>query len=1135
MSKKKKRPQTRDQDLQKAKAIIRGVRDPEMGMSRLKQSYSPRQLLEIVPKLIRQPAFKAVIANKPFPSDFGSTGTSRYLQTASLEKEVAWLCGLLVSFSKEMGAYLSAVLKYDDQYLNGDKSGCDDTLNSLKNSLGVSISVFERELQSIYYFESYAGKTKLLSAINPIKKNPLIDYAFLWPSIRIDRTLRPEEFTRKIENYLPSDHYVNGLFRVLQGQLYRADEQTTAEILSASIVFPLIDRYEILIEVFIEAISSSSFKIPNSCIESLIILEKNITDTRLQKILVANGVTPSSGSNIQVMSSSTRKIVEISKNAMLGINIAAPEKQEEFKSENEISLLQEIELNLTEVLSFSPKSYPARNTLLNLCSIHRNQSWSGAVRLLLENQVNNVLLFEPNQIQVQSVLRSTVDFPLLAFSFSGDYSKELYLNFFRGNMEHSDMVDVYDGIRLDDLTKSKHLKYPIPSISRHLQNNRVLDARRVLEKSSKDNNLEYKSDVLSVAYVHFLFRAEELKLATTEAAESIMRSSFYSYLLPISEMAHSLSVENYKPISQSLTRGEISTAIIFDVHSRILSTKYDVEKADTYKDVLTINKVNKASELSIISPNYTSSELHYFLKNVCILDVLDQSLIFEKTTDVEDERVAVLVRLNELKQVFNKNDDAEIKEELTDISTRKVVRKTTIQLEKSKIYVNIEGIRRQLGSKLQDTWDRFKASKSSDFEVMNSNIMDHLSNALGLQLQLLVINKPITERNKLLESIIHTIISEFTLNKEFGLNSNLSANIRHGYVLGELRGPFVKNRLVTNKDKDTDSGVYLKNEKLLSNASKLSVEELAYFEERLNKFSARIDEEIENLNKNLLRIRTIDFPKGLFVYDINQIVLEKIMSGAEETDSFTKFSNIVYDLLWTLTELNLNAVRESLENLVSVNLTGAVDELRGDLEKKKIIRRVSDLNTHIVNAKGDIRHSIESVSNWFTLSKVTEYQDYKLQLAYQAGLRTIKTYFIDTEIASSFSGDDPALMGQTLPFFTRLFFLLLDNACSHGAEEGVMLNIDVTCEVEEKFVMLRVKNSLRQGRDKLKVIEVVETINSEYGKSLGLDRIGEESGSGYPKIWNLLRNDLNLDHDLSVSLEDNEFVVEILIEGGKLL
>jgi hypothetical protein len=150
------------------------------------------------------------------------------------------------------------------------------------------------------------------------------------------------------------------------------------------------------------------------------------------------------------------------------------------------------------------------------------------------------------------------------------------------------------------------------------------------------------------------------------AARLFVKSSYFVSVLPITELVGGLLTHHDEPLITSSTRGLLSVAIVFDLYSRHVSSDRDAERADAYRDVLVRYEADRASGL-VAAP---TDELIYFLRYVCVPDVLDQSLALSKTKDVEDERIAILRRLIEMMTSPGKLPPPEIKEELQEITTR---------------------------------------------------------------------------------------------------------------------------------------------------------------------------------------------------------------------------------------------------------------------------------------------------------------------------------------------------------------------------------------------------------------------------------------------------------------------------------
>lgn len=105
----------------------------------------------------------------------------------------------------------------------------------------------------------------------------------------------------------------------------------------------------------------------------------------------------------------------------------------------------------------------------------------------------------------------------------------------------------------------------------------------------------------------------------------------------------------------------------------------------------------------------------------------------------------------------------------------------------------------------------------------------------------------------------------------------------------------------------------------------------------------------------------------------------------------------------------------------------------------------------------------------------------------------------------------------------------------HGAKNRDRLAIEVTSELSENMLWLKIRNDLEENHNSDELELIVSNINSEYGKERAMDLLGEEGGSGYPKIWKLLKTDLNRNHSLHVSYDKKHFDVEIILNTNGII
>ena len=80
----------------------------------------------------------------------------------------------------------------------------------------------------------------------------------------------------------------------------------------------------------------------------------------------------------------------------------------------------------------------------------------------------------------------------------------------------------------------------------------------------------------------------------------------------------------------------------------------------------------------------------------------------------------------------------------------------------------------------------------------------------------------------------------------------------------------------------------------------------------------------------------------------------------------------------------------------------AIGRLEADLREAHFDQTIPGLLSAIPLARQDLRTAIERVASWFTLSSNSEYQDFDLEIAYRAALSSVKTYYSNISIHSSY-------------------------------------------------------------------------------------------------------------------------------------
>lgn len=1052
---------------------------------------------------------------------------------------------------------------HESCFLSGDVDHTESVLLEAGREFGASLWLAEAQIN---YLQTFRGYNEQIDFANELSiergTHPLIRFIISWISSRASQRITPSEFFDALDDVVPIENGFAALTHVVLGQHQLSSESIASSALAYADIFPAIDRYLLTISV-IQAIITS-VELPAATIEilrdELVELSRRIPDPITARLLTFLGAE-------RAADSTAFPLIEVQDLYVCGNYRAAFEKASACQSKElsvealyfqlssaskgliDLNLFQElpshspiksIAADLQKLIAFDNEADESAKRLSKLALTSSNCSWASTLSLIVSRYYRDDRLSLTPASSYFHALRCQHELPSFAF-----LSRHNLTNGYQRTLEHCTSSPTCALIlaTLKNVNWQNELLLSIPDdrlikwkAIGSLRSGRWQDAVEILtpiyERSGPAHGWPDAGRLLAAA----LIELNELHRCCEVSVELFSFAQSFASLLPIKNLLSKLIQASEKLQEPTVSFfGSLVVVLTFDIYSRFVSSEYDAYKADAFKDFLAANYLSFASEIVNTADRFPRNQLVQFLKHVCIPEVLDQSLALISTKAVEDERVRILVLLSELTSAEGKPPSSDLLEELSAIKTRQVVRDTTLQLDQSRVYVNVDGIRKTVSGSMRETWRRYQLLTHQQRSTSLEELQKLLETALGERIAVLSLSLPLTESNKLFARMVYELRDMFSLSREFGLDANLSTNIRHGFVMREIRGPLLSHHLVTNKD--SAAGNYQLNTYWLERLDDLpsyAVEELM---NGLALFSEQVDAQIEYLNRHMIRIRTDQAKEGLFDYTIDDVGIQLLKRRCDKIQEFDDFFDEVIAALWALTNRGLDSLREMLSSSILTNLLSALQSLQDILHRYSYSEGVSGLLSATNLVRPDLRSAIDRVASWFAIPSNNEYQDYDLRIAYEAGLATIKSYYSHLSIFSEFGSEQSILMaGRTLPSFVRLFSLLLDNCAFHSGLAGGSLRIKVEAAISKGFFGLRVKNNLGYHVDLDLVRAKAATINAEFGRERASQLIPVEGGSGYPKIWKILAHDLGGKHALEVSVsEDREFVVDILLDSKGLV
>jgi hypothetical protein len=437
--------------------------------------------------------------------------------------------------------------------------------------------------------------------------------------------------------------------------------------------------------------------------------------------------------------------------------------------------------------------------------------------------------------------------------------------------------------------------------------------------------------------------------------------------------------------SQSL-HGEICLPIFYDVYSKYIRLDDELVKSIAYEDLLNYYGITKPSDLLNIEQTFDQVYMIYFLRNICVLQIMDSSIWFNSSEEVERERIAVCQILIKL----DPENTEDYLREVKSITQSLIIRKGMREIEKSKIFVNVDGIKKAVENNLRESYNRYQGLLNGGYTSDQPDFITITSKQeKGAQFKI-----PNNEKNGLLTNMILQLRNNFVSSNEYGLDCYLSVGIRHGTLAGQLRSPFAK--LITSRDHV--SNLYRDNEYWKEKYKCYDAISVDYVLKSLAEFSSKIDELIDLLKNKWIQIKKYNNDEGLFDYTITEGIIRLIQDKILISTPYEEFVEIVFEVLWSMTEINLANVRDSISYELKKMFNDVFNLLQRKLDEVKFKIDLLELNYYIYSSRTTIQYELDRIANWFKLAATTEIPLYTLDIALNIALEMLKSIYSNEAI-----------------------------------------------------------------------------------------------------------------------------------------
>ena len=1096
-------------------------------------------------QLYKTPLFKKFICDKPFPKelvDLKHTDTN-YTSCMDFNSSIYWEANIIKLFSTQINQFEKLRREYVKNFMLGNNDIALNILNTIEDTFGQSMWLIENKMILI---NTTDGLVELNKYVNNITQNnkingiirTIIEYIFAKIDSNMDGLQYEEYILDRFQDLTKQDtptsilDYISFKLNIMKIQQIK-DYYNIIYFESNS---SIIDKYLTFIKVAQQTVLNEFYD-KKIIIESINILSSVITDPYLTNINfyygISNKLPYRNFDNtvteiIKNYSNANYKLcIDISLKLLLNrpylidiceIYVKALVKSNSLFKDISNKFLNLILKNMHNILVKNNKSNESYLFLKKLVYVYSSHHWSNQIFNFLQSEFNNDNNDKLHANIVIGKLNSLINTPKQYEVFHQEKQKVNYIKQLKKLYKDYNTIELLE-INNKNLNKAleklNKLNFPenrkMLYKAKYLKNNK--EFKLALEIYSQiiinfNDYLDYQSALKGM--LRCLIELEKYDECIKLVTSAYIENNNIHVILPIKEII--------EKIKNTKINDFLSLAILYDIYVRNINVDKFIflDLSDTYEDFLYVSNIKKPNQFDTILNKFDKNKLIYFLRYICIPNVIDTSPEFISSNELYEERIKVCqILINYDKKNYNAYS-----EQIKDYTKRLIVSEKMAEIDQSKIYVDIDGIKKVSENKLQESYKRYMALLSSeDFNIKQNYIEFDTEDGHKI---LVATN----EKQIVFWKIFYEMRDMFALNSDYGLDTYLSVNIRHGTLSGMLRKPLEVEHLITLKDEQT--GEYNDNQfwKEKYSVSDKNLEIIKC----LNLFSKKTDSLIDLLKNHWIQISTEDelIENGLFDFIFPPEELEELEKRIHINMMYEEFVELIFNKLWDVTEEHLEYIRSSIDDILIKKYNSVFDKFQTKIAKINQNKQYRELDQSIIKARTEILNSLTSVSSWFKRSKTFNTQDYDMQLAVDISYSMIQNIYPHKKINIKYNGIFYLFKGDTLNNFIIIFYTIFDNVIKHSNLEDNHISIIVKITNNDCLIICKSKtnkNNINENNKK-KISQLENLLN----KKVGMEKVKKEEGSGFYKIIKILNTDLETEGKIKLYFSNEQyFNVKLLI------
>lgn len=581
-----------------------------------------------------------------------------------------------------------------------------------------------------------------------------------------------------------------------------------------------------------------------------------------------------------------------------------------------------------------------------------------------------------------------------------------------------------------------------------------------------------------------LERSAGVEAAIAFCVDRMLADASLAHWLPLAALARKIEDEE-------IPRSNIDVPVFLDFTARMHGAEFAPARTYAAEDfVLTVGATTPLGLAGTGKPEDANDRRRYFFGEVCVPATLRTSTLFTTQQELETDRIGLCLWLIDA----DPRQADRYEEEARELVRSRHIRQGLQALQGSKLALDIDNLRRWAERVVKEDYERYMDLLEQGIftldEAFHKSVYAALEAGSVAQKALEI---PDNEAAALFARLCRTVLKEFALSPEHGLDAYLSLRIRHGTLSGHLRGPIEREHLITRKN---SAGAYADNDYWIEHlAGELGFAELEWLDDALKAFSAGYDGLIAELTNEFIQIRSEDKPKGMISTIPSSTLITLMITDIAPGQSFDDFFVRSEEYFWTVVASSKEEIDRGIE-AVTERMSTLFDRL-DDAVRSVAPDGAGPLRDALIRAKGTALQGVASIAQWLSPPTTQGSLILTVEELVHVSLEVVKGFYPDFQPKVELDIAELPSFPGVLRLFSDIFFNIFENIVKYSGTPTDPV-IKIAAWDGEDQIYFRVENSVAAIRpEDLARVERARAIIAD-GSFRHLVR--GEGGTGLPKL-----------------------------------